>query len=148
MSRAVTVTGKVDVAGQSVALSGERDGKALPLVFVVDNDDALTWQLLDARVPTKTVFEGFKARIRFVEFPHSEERPLLDGGSTLDAAANGVIRGGSVKPDAFNGQYRYRVELVGPDGTPTNLKCSWTVPGGDPTPTGMGGIKRGGGPGG
>lgn len=147
MSKAVTVTGKIDVARQQVTLSAQEDGRTLPLTFKVDNGHTVTWQLRDATVPTKTAFEGFKARVRFVGFPKSEERPLLLGG-TLDAAPNGVISGGSVSPAAFNGDYRYAVELLGLGGAITTLKCSWagTGPNDPPVETGMGGIKREGGP--
>ena len=151
MSKAVKITGEIDVAGKSVSLSAEQDGVRLPQTFVVGNDHMLTWHLRDAKIPTKTVFEGFHARIRFVEFPNPPDaRPLVEGGKSLDAAPNGVIAGGKVKPDAFNGQYRYAVELVGSGGVVTSLQCSWVgVTAGAPAVvTGMGGIKREGGPGG
>jgi hypothetical protein len=148
MSKAVTVTGKIDVAGKSVTLSAEQDGARLPSTFVLDNDHTVTWRLRDAKVPTKTAFEGFKVRVRFVKFPTNEKRPLLKRGSALDAAPDGVISGGSVNPDAANGEYRYAVELVGPGDTVTNLECSWAglAPGDPPVVVGMGGIKREGGP--
>lgn len=149
MPKAVTITGGIDVAGESVTLSAERDGVRLPPTFEVGNEDTLTWHLRDAKVPTKTAFEGVTARVRFVEFPNpSDPRPLVEGGKRLDAAPNGVITGGRVRADAFNGDYRYEVELVGPTGAPKHLTCSWAAidPNGVAEVTGMGGIKRGGGP--
>ena len=148
MSKAVTITGDVDVARKRVTLSGKQDGKRLPVEFVVGNDHTLTWKLRDAKVPTRTVFEGFKAQVRFVGFPPGEPRPLLKRGNTLEAAATGVIDGGAVNPNAFEGLYIYAVELVGPAGGITSLECSWAgaAPNAAPVVTGMGGIKRSGGP--
>lgn len=148
MSKTVTITGDVDVARKRVTLSAEQEGKRLPVEFLVGNDHTLTWKLRDAKVPTRTAFEGFKARVRFVGFPPGEERPLLKRGNTLEAAANGVIDGGGVNPNAFDGLYAYAVELVGPGGAVTSLECSWAgaTPGAAPVRTGMGGIKRSGGP--
>ncbi len=133
------ITGK-----KSVTLISSQPELTDQNTFSVENGDSLEWRVQD---PTHAGV-GSKARIKFVDFPRKEEeRRLLIGGNTFEADTHGVIRGGLVDPQAFNGQYRYLVELVSPDGTSARLDCSWASSvGGASTPTGMGGGKRGGGP--
>lgn len=136
-----SITGKT-----TVTLSSSQPGLAAPDTFSVKNGDTVEWRFQGA---TSASLGGLKPRIKFVGFPEKEERPLFVGGSTLDEAASGVVRAARVNDQAFNGEYRYRVQLVSPNGATTELECSWASRvGGPPTPTGMGGGKRGGGPGG
>lgn len=133
------ITGKT-----SVTLSSSQTGLVAPDTFSVKNGDTVEWRFQGA---TNAGLGGLKARIKFDRFPEKEERPLLVGGSTLDEAAGGVIRAARVNDQAFNGEYRYLVQLVSPNGAITQLECSWASSvGGASTPTGMGGGKRGGGP--
>jgi hypothetical protein len=141
----VVITASV-TSKTTVTLSSSQTGLVAPDTFLVKNGDTVEWRFQGA---TGAGLGGLKARIKFFKFPKQEERPLLVGGSTLDEAASGVIRAARVNEQAFNGEYRYRVQLVSPNGAITELECSWASSvGGPPTPTGMGGGKRGGGPGG
>ena len=79
----------------------------------VHHDENVRWEL--DGVPA-----GWRARIRFVQFPHGSEPTLLAHGNTLEG--DGAIDGGLVQFAAPDGPYAYVIELVDGKGSVKQLE--------------------------
>jgi hypothetical protein len=128
-----TVKGTVNEGAKTVMLRGETP---LPgwKVFSVTKYDGLRWE-----------FDGVpgdsRVRITCTRFPRPERRKLLARGHSFESV-DSVIDAGEVDPASFPGDYGYKIELIAPDGTPTELRCVWP----DGTDVGMGGGEKSGRP--
>jgi len=139
------VIAKIDMKSERVTLIPVTAGLPRLSTFRVKAGDTLTWDLQDAQGNAAPPPQGFEAVITFVDFPKGSKPPeaLLKEGNILKT--KGKTISGTVRAEAFKGQYRYRVDLVSPSKT-VNLVCFWSVPPQPPTESGMGGGENSAGP--
>lgn len=110
------VTLRIDANAKEVTFEGER-GLAFPNTFRVSPGDSVKWVLQG--VPT-----GAAARVRFVRSTNEGEATLFERGNTFEADGV-VINSGPVDANASDGEYRYEIDLVTPNGA-TKLECVWS----------------------
>jgi plastocyanin len=129
------VTAKIDAKGKTVTFGGG-PGLPFPKTFQVEVGDTIKWVL--EGLPAEST-----ARVRFAKFPNTPGTPLLVHGDTVEGNG-GVINGGQIAADAFDGEYSYEIELLTAQG-PTKLRCVWSD-GVVPRDAPMAGGQKSGGP--
>jgi hypothetical protein len=149
MAKSVVVIAEIDTTANEVVLRGSQPDLRSGKTFAVAAGDTLEWHL---RV-VKGDLAGRRPRLRFVEFPdRADEKPLLENQGNLleakaDVGAGGHAIRGTVSSGAHDGDYKYEVELLGPERKDV-LTCFWASSPGTPrqsvSPPMGGGEKRGG----